>query len=255
MFDERSFFHSFLKKIQHFVNYKILLAQNVIDVIVSPSYFLKEVFEIYGVKQKILVIRNPIDLADKINEENGNTADGYRFYEKGDSDNPIKIVFIGRVTPEKGLNKFISLLEKNTDKYYEVHIFGVGEDLSQITHREINTTKLTIIAHGFIPREHLPVLIRDYDLFVLPSLWVENAPISIIEAAKQGLPVLVPNYGGLKEMAELTKYFFFFDFENGSSLPNVIDMAIKRRKQNKILEEKIFSHELYKKKIKEIYTT
>lgn len=253
VFDERSYLHSLLKKIQHFLNYKILLAQNVIDVIVSPSYFLKEVFEIYGVKQKIHVIRNPIDLAKKVIDENAIVEP--EFYTETNSNNPIRIVFIGRVTPEKGLKKFVTLLEKNIDKFYEIHIFGVGEELADIINRKINSDKLTIITHGFVPREELPTLIKNYDLFVLPSLWVENAPISVIEAAKQGLPVLVPDYGGLKEMAELTEFFFFFDLDNPYTLSSVIDMAITKRKQNKIIDEEIFSRDIYKEKIKEIYTT
>ncbi len=66
---------------------------------------------------------------------------------------------------------------------------------------------LTIICHGYVSRELLLKQINEYDIFVLPSIWYENAPLSILEAANFGLPVMVPNYGGLKEMASLTNSF------------------------------------------------
>ena len=65
---------------------------------------------------------------------------------------------------------------------------------------------------------------KNYNAFVLPSTWYENAPLSIVEAAMSGLRILTVNEGGMKEMGELCEDAYFFSYEDPKSLLKAISL-------------------------------
>lgn len=241
-FDYRSWLHSSLKVCQFILGYKILKLHNVIDTIVSPSEFLKQTFISYGIKNTIKVIRNPTSLSPTSLEKD-NVENDY-----------INIVFIGRLSTEKGIINFIDTLNTKTDRKVNFHIYGKGE-LEDVLQKKVKTSRddLNIILHGYVDSAEIPLIISKFDIFVLPSMWYENAPLSIIEAANAGLPILVPNRGGLAEMAQFTKQYAFLDSE-GINLDDTIVHLYQFRGQNKIINPDVFSHERYRKNIQELYS-
>ncbi|WP_413732406.1 glycosyltransferase [Sodalis sp. RH20] len=248
-YDHRSISHSLLKILQFYINYKIFHLQEVIDVIISPSNYLIKLFRNYGIKQNTYLIRNPIDFSSYIR----NDKDNYTYPTA--SNVTTKFVFMGRVTEEKGISAFIDLLNENSAGNYELHIFGEGEELHLLKEKGLRRG-VKLFFHGFKKREELPTLITLYDIFVLPSLWVENAPLSIIESAKAGLPILVPEYGGMKEMAALTKYYAFFSYQNSDLIyefDNKIENLKNNTGKNYILHEQEFMFCTFQKKLKEVY--
>ena len=236
-FDHRTWFHSYLKVFQFVLNYKILKLRNVIDVIISPSEFLKNVFKEYNIKQPIYVIRNPIELKKQD--------------IKKIKQNKNKIVMVGRLSPEKGFIEFINKVNNEVNFYLEIHIYGTGELEEKIKEIKLKSN-IKIFMHGYIERENLIKELNKYDLFVLPSVWYENAPISIIEAGAAGLPILVPSYGGLIEMANLTETRYTFKYTE-KNLEEILKKILFLEKNNKIPNEDIFSFKNYKEKLKEIY--
>ncbi|WP_413728004.1 glycosyltransferase family 4 protein [Sodalis sp. RH19] len=243
-FDDRSIIHSTLKLFQHKFNYGLLKTASVIDTIISPSYFLRDVFHNYGISIPIKVIRNPISLtpSDLIPKVDG---------EPKKEENKIKLVFFGRLSKEKGVESFLLKLHKEFNDPIELHIFGNGPELENLTNLKLNKN-INIIFHGYIERVELNKLIRNFDIFILPSIWYENAPISIIEAAFAGLPCLVTNQGGLKEMASLTEHFATFDYEN-DNISELINGLILKKSKNYLLNEDDFTYDNYEKNINKLY--
>jgi glycosyltransferase involved in cell wall biosynthesis len=238
-FDHRSSIHSLLKKAQHIVNYTVLNSISVIDHIISPSYFLMNVFKVYGITQKISVIRNPVKflpIEKTINETHSEF---------------VNLVFMGRLSAEKGIIEFIDKINKESTKDIAFHLYGDGELKGKIKKIALRDG-VKIIHHGFKQREDLITEISKYDIFVLPSVWFENAPISIIEAAAAGLPVLVPNYGGMYEMASLTLYHYEYNYDSWG-IDSLIDNALKYRGMNRLVDESVFSYENYKNRIDVLY--
>lgn len=240
-FDRRGYLFSLIKIAQHLLCYKLLKLNNVIDKIISPSYFLKTIFHQWGITCDIHVIRNPIININDTQPRDNEIALNNRL---------IKIVFMGRVSEEKGVLEFIEKIQ-NSKLEIEFHIYGVGDLVDFIKKLELRDG-FRIIFHGYLNREKLLKEIRKYDIFVLPSTWYENAPLSILEAAHLGLPVVVPDYGGLKEMATLTyaHYTFNHDSEN---LDNCLLLAKGKVKKNYIIKPEEFTYDYYKCQIMKVY--
>jgi glycosyltransferase involved in cell wall biosynthesis len=43
-------------------------------------------------------------------------------------------------------------------------------------------------------------LLESLDILVVPSLWYENSPVTILDARVRGIPCLVSDLGGMKEL-------------------------------------------------------
>ena len=59
-------------------------------------------------------------------------------------------------------------------------------------------SRITIL--GNLPQKDLLTKLQYYDLAVVPSIWFETGPLTILEAFAAGLPVAGTNLGGIKEL-------------------------------------------------------
>jgi glycosyltransferase involved in cell wall biosynthesis len=60
---------------------------------------------------------------------------------------------------------------------------------------------------GYRPNEYIKEHLRDYHMFVYPSIWEETSCISLLESMAAGLYCIVTNYGALYETgAEYSMY-------------------------------------------------
>jgi len=239
--DERGAVYSYLKLFQWIFNYKILKLHNVIDVFISPSAFLasflKEKFN------RVYMVRNPLF--------NDNQMIESIEYSQKDS-KKIKLVYFGRVSYEKGLFEFINKL-KDIDLNYTFSIIGKwDENYLNKLQQLINKNKLEnkIIFLGYKRYDELLKILNKYDIFVLPSLWYENAPLSLVEASMNGLKLLTMNYGGMKEIAELCGNHVLLNKNFNSNELSRAVLELKNKKfvfNDKILN--IFSYSDYKNNI------
>ena len=53
---------------------------------------------------------------------------------------------------------------------------------------------------GYVSGDAKTALLASADYLVIPSLWYENAPVAVIEAAAYGLGVVASRIGGLPEL-------------------------------------------------------
>jgi glycosyltransferase involved in cell wall biosynthesis len=59
-----------------------------------------------------------------------------------------------------------------------------------------------VILHGIVPHAEIPAALAALDVLVLPSVWLENAPLVIEEAFLAGVPVVASDLGGMAERVE-----------------------------------------------------
>jgi glycosyltransferase involved in cell wall biosynthesis len=95
-----------------------------------------------------------------------------------------KWVAVGRLSVEKGILK---LVEKWPNEL-ELDIFGDGPELPKI--QELIKTKPNITLKGTIPGSELEQLLPRYLGAIHCSLWIEIAPLTVLEFKRAGLPII-----------------------------------------------------------------
>jgi len=238
-YDNRGLLYSVAKQLQWFIAYKILRLDGVIDTFISPSKFLASLLkEKY---KSVHLIRNPMPslTSNKLNIHKQNP-------------DKLNLVFIGRVSQEKGLYPFIKSL-KHIDFNYSLTIIGDGDFLSEMKKVvELEHLSDKIKFKNKMTRGQVLQELELYDILVLPSLWYENAPLSLVEASLKGLGIITMDYGGMKEIAEICGNYYLLK-ENYSNILEAFHFFQKfQRVDNSGNLIKIFSTETYQKNIIEI---
>jgi glycosyltransferase involved in cell wall biosynthesis len=120
-----------------------------------------------------------------------------------------RVVYIGRISPEKGLRVLIdavnAVLAHNPD--VSLHIYGDdragtdrGRHFEELRRCAGERIDREITFHGHV-LDTVPV-IQSADLVVLPSTWDEPFGRIVIEAMSCGIPVVGSRVGGIPEILE-----------------------------------------------------
>ncbi len=133
-----------------------------------------------------------------------NGVDTRSFVPAGDpSPRPFTMICVARLIERKGqhhlLRAFAQLRAANHEPMALIFV-GTGDAEPQL--RELAASLQVTEAvtfKGFVPREHMPRVYHDADVFVLPSQH-EGMSIALLEAMACGLPVVVTDTGGTAEL-------------------------------------------------------
>lgn len=162
------------------------------DKLVAVSNFVKKsiIDETYVLDDKVTVIHNGVD------EKKFESGAGKDIATQ----EPVKIIYIGRVIRAKGLFILIDVVKKLLDlkiSNWKLEIIGEGEalaELQEIVKKKDLTDK--VVFSGHIKYEDIVTRLSSSDIFVLPSLRMEGFPMTIVEAMFAGLPVIASDIGG-----------------------------------------------------------
>ena len=110
-------------------------------------------------------------------------------------------LFIGRITKEKGIKTLLRTWALNKD--YPLKIVGDG-DLKEYVKHEIKQKSLKNVEYiGHISSEDTIIkLLRNSYCLIVPSLWYEGFPMTIVESFNTGTPVIASNIGSLSEIVQ-----------------------------------------------------
>lgn len=110
------------------------------------------------------------------------------------------IVYLGRLSPEKGLWTLLSAMNKVRDVVLK--IAGTGPLENELKAYVASHAMKNVEFVGFVGGKDKVQLIREALCTVTPSEWYENFPISVLESLAMGTPVIASRVGGLPEMIE-----------------------------------------------------
>ncbi len=156
----------------------------------------------------------------------------------------ISLLYIGRLTHEKGVHTAIEalahLVGKNRISNMKLTIVGDGEpdyvdSLHQMVERASLASFVTFLPAQ--PKETLPALYRQSDLFLFTSIWQEPFGRVIVEAMASGLAVVGTAVGGAAEMLIHDENSLVFEAGNSTSLAQ----ALQRLIESPALREKLGS--------------
>lgn len=240
--------NSMLKSVLGAIEGKYYRSTNVytkkIDYVLPPSEFYMNKLIQDGIpKDKISYIHNFIDVdAFDVKTEDK----GYALY-------------FGRLSREKGIINLINAfakLEKGT-----LYIAGDGPEKAEVE-EVIKENKLEkrVKLLGFLNKEEMKETVRKCKFVVVPSIWYENCPYSVIETLCTGKPVIGANIGGIPELVKDNENGLIYKYDDVDALAEKMkklfedDKLVKKfSEQAKEIAKEQYSKENYYKKIMRIY--
>lgn len=161
-----------------FKKYKLM-----VDKFISPSRFLRDKFVQAGFNSsQIMYLSNPL-------------ADSNFKFVGGDGD---YVLYLGRLTQEKGVKYLVEVAKILPDINFK--IAGDGPEWRNIGKivKENNLKNVKLL--GWQNATVVDGLIEKARLLVVPSVWYENASMSLLEAKARGQLVVASDIGGIGEL-------------------------------------------------------
>lgn len=152
-----------------------------------------------------------------------------RFSVKKD-DGVFTFVFVGRIVGDKGINELVEAFVKLHDKHKNTRLVLVGnyehnlDPVSDKTRKLIDTND-GIDACGPKYGDDLLQMYVDADCFVMPS-YREGFPNTVLEAGAMGLPSIVTDINGSREIIENEKNGLIVPSKNADALYNAMERML-----------------------------
>lgn len=117
------------------------------------------------------------------------------------------VLYFGRLSVEKGLDSLLDAAERLPEVPFVLCGDGPQREALEaaVSGRALENTQFT----GYANKPLLERIVERARVAVLPAIWPENAPFTVIEAAAAGVPLVVSDMGGLPEMAEIVSGVVF----------------------------------------------
>lgn len=142
------------------------------------------------------------------------------FKEKTPSDN-LRVGYVGQIISIKGVHILIEAFKQaNLDNKARLEIWGgLEQDPAYVDHlKALIHEDPSISLQGRFKHDDLIKVLTNIDVLVVPSLWLENAPLVIQEAFASQTPVIATNLGGMAEMVSDEVNGLLFERGNVSDL-------------------------------------
>ncbi len=111
-----------------------------------------------------------------------------------------RIVSVGRFRPEKAQEVLIAAVARLRPSWPDIRLRLVGDGPREEELRGVaSALGVSDLVEFLGHRDDVPRVLRDADVFVLPSR-IEAAPNAVLEAMAAGLPVVATNVGGIPEV-------------------------------------------------------
>ena len=187
------------------------------DLIIPVSHYTGGIIhEFYKIPyKKIFPVHNGIEKVKRFRSEK-------KFPEK-------LILFMGRITMQKGPEYFLEAAYKITKKIDNVRfaIAGAGDKLKEIiesgSYGELGNK---IHFTGFLKRQEVHYMLSIADVFCMPSV-SEPFGLTALEAAQFGIPVVVSRQSGVAEVLQGALKVDFWDTEKMSEL--ILDLLTNKK--------------------------
>jgi len=186
-----------------------------IDLYLAPSKTLESFLLKRGVPEN-KVIFSPYGFNRQLARE---------FVEKSVvSSDPIRFGFMGRIIPVKGVDLLIKAFTQVKGRT-ELSIFGhAGNHAMYLSKFHEGDPRVKF--KGSFDNKDLPDVLNSIDVLVVPSVWLENAPLVIQEAHMAGVPVITSDAGGMAELVRDGIDGFLFPIGNEDALRDIMQRLV-----------------------------
>lgn len=139
------------------------------------------------------------------------------------------VLYVGRISEDKGIQCLIRAAPSVLKDFPHTRFLIVGEDYGCLGKFRALVNNLgmekSVIFTGRLTDKRLVSVYRSADVFVLPSE-LEAFGIVVIEAMASGVPVIVSNCGGMKDIVKDGTNGFLFDVGDARQLAEIIKVLL-----------------------------
>ncbi len=121
----------------------------------------------------------------------------HRTFSAGPRGGPLRLGFIGQMTPEKGIGRLVEAMRNWPASKCRLLVAGRGSPAYEHELRRRAPENVQFL--GFVDPAQL---YAEIDVLVVPSIWPEPFGRIVIEAYAHGVPVIASDCGGLPELVE-----------------------------------------------------
>lgn len=190
---------------------------DLVDQFISPSQFLAQRYEAWGVApERMLVRENIVNLVPSLGANLDVKPSPLPLNGARNSGTTLKVGYFGQISKLKGIGVLLDaakILEKQDDFsiVFEIH----GDDQGQPPEFQtefrgrLAAVGANVLYLGPYERERVASLMQRVDVVLVPSIWWENSPLVIQEALQSGRAVVCSDIGGMKEKAVLENVYAF----------------------------------------------
>lgn len=121
------------------------------------------------------------------------------------------IGYVGRVGESKGVGLLVDAFVRIRSSYSDLSLcivgsswFGNNEASPFIAALQEKSSLISnsITFTGYLPHQDVPSIQEKFTVQVIPSIWMDPAPLSVIEALSMQVPVVAAAVGGIPEYAD-----------------------------------------------------
>jgi glycosyltransferase involved in cell wall biosynthesis len=214
--DHRSRAHSLLKSARHAWNYEIRKRWRCLDAVACASAFLEGALSAAGLPCVLLPDPLPESLPPPRPRDEGG---------------PLRLLFCGRVEPEKGLAEFVTAAAGVPG--WTLVVVGDGAELGRVKGLVARLGIGGRVAfHGRLAAAEAVERIAGAHVLVQPSRCSENAPAAMFEALACGTGLLASDLGGTREIITRSGVGRLFDPFDPGDIQRALLKTVRRHEED-----------------------
>jgi len=168
--------------------------------VIAVSSFVRAKFEAMGVRREVLCT---LPIGTRMTDLAG-AAPELLFDPPGFEHNrPIRLVFLGYNNYFKGLPMLcdaFELLDRETLGRFHLHVYAKDIDATRPRLERLESRLAQLTLRDAYTPEQVPAILSGKDLGLVPSVWWDNGPQTVLEFLACRIPVLGAALGGIPDM-------------------------------------------------------
>jgi glycosyltransferase involved in cell wall biosynthesis len=170
---------------------------------------------------------------------------GVEWAESFPAEKEFKIVFVGRIVPEKGVLELVEALTRVLPRHPQwsaeilgAHWFGAGRGPSDYERMVARTASASnrVALMGFKPHDQVVAALSAASIAIVPSLWDDPFPRAALEALAQGCALICSRRGGIAEIG--AERALFLDEISADSIAGALERLISNEAERRALQHR-----------------